>query len=853
MRRPVLALTALLLATSCGDEERVNPRSWTLASDAARVELRLDSFGMKIEDASGKTLLDTLDEDPGVAGDDAHAYGALGGTSHGTTIKKSVIEGFDHVQGVDAPWHHATSVAAASLDASTASLDLFDPADPSTIIHLEVAVVGPEVRVDARVVGAPEDQTAFLHEDPTGTLNQLGQSFQLPADEHFFGLGERLVTVDHRGRHYECWVEEGGIAQGESAPPGPTNPAPNGPSMSHVPVPFYLSSRGYGLWIDTTYRAGFSFGAEDPRYSRLYVASPELHFRVLVHADPRDTLAHYTALTGRAQLPARWVFGPRRRTDPGTLVDGVPELQAFRARKVPTTMVDDTRHFLPIAAEKGDEPTLAKWTKDAHALGYKPIAYFNAYVSVNDPRAADDAKYGRDHGYFVKLDDGSEFDTFMISSGPQTVATIDMTNPDAVDWYHTILKRALDLGYDGWMLDFGEYLPQRAVMHDGRTGWEAHNAFPLVYQSATVDWLREVRGDDFMFFARAGWAGTQARVPVVWSGDPAASYDDAKGLPAQVRAGLNAGISGLPYWGSDISGYSCNVDPPPDKELYLRWAEFGAFSTDMHDENACAAKPAGAPDKWTLWSDAETTKVYGDYARLHTRLNPYLYAAAKEAADTGFPVMRHPVLVHPDRAEAFAVEHEYYFGPALYVAPVVRRGAVKRELWLPPGTWFDWWTLQSLEGGKRVTRDAPLATLPLFLRSGGVVAMLDPSIETLAPETSPDVVGPADVAGVLDVRAALDVATGRGHAELVGGTALDLTLAAGAVALPAGFAPAANEAELATCTSCGLVDPLLGGTTRVRVSGASSSDESLAAGALTLHHHGVDAVRVRWDVAVLAK
>ena len=97
-----------------------------------------------------------------------------------------------------------------------------------------------------------------------------------------------------------------------------------------------------------------------------------------------------------------------------------------------------------------------------------------------------------------------------------------------------------------------------------------------------------MRGDDFMFFARAGYAGTQAVAPVIWSGDPAASFDDEKGLPAQVRAGINAGLSGMPFWGSDISGYACLNDPPPDKEVYLRWAEFGALSSDMHDENACA-------------------------------------------------------------------------------------------------------------------------------------------------------------------------------------------------------------------------------------------------------------------------
>jgi alpha-glucosidase (family GH31 glycosyl hydrolase) len=859
MRAPSLALPLLLLAGGCSASETSNPLSRratyagpptaTIRSPEATVTLRLDRFGMRIESPSGKVLLETLDGDAHVPGDDAHAYGALGATYHDTSFLPSLVEGWDHVQGTDSPWLHATSVASASLTEGSASLDLFDPADEGTTIHVDVTVTGPEVRVDTSITAL----SAKAKGDPAagiGALNQMGQSFHLPEGEHFFGLGERLVTVDHRGRHYECWVEEGGIGQGEGMPPGPGNPGPNGPGMSHMPVPFYLSTRGYGLWMDTTFRTGFSLGADDPTLLRLYAEEPRMRYRVLVHDDPRDTLAHFTQLTGRARLPAPWVFGPRRRVDRGNMINGVPEFQALRAGKVPTTMVDDTTHFLPIGTQVGQEKEIAAYNQAVHDAGYKSIAYYNPYVSVDKPATADLVAYGRSHGYFVKLDDGTEFDTAVISSGPQFVATIDLTNPEAVSWYRTILKEALDLGYDGWMLDFGEYIPQRAVMFDGRTGWEAHNAFPVLYEEAVFDYLREVRGDDFMFFARAGYTGSGAVAPVIWSGDPAASFDDDKGLPAQVRAGINAGLSGVPFWGSDISGYSCLRDPPPDKEVYLRWAEFGALSSDMHDENACAAKPAGAPPKWTLWSDAETTQVYGDYARLHTRLFPYLYAAAREATESGMPVIRHPILMHPAEPAAAAVDLEYYFGPSLYVAPVVRRGALSRTLWLPPGAWFDWWTLEPIAGGAMVTRDAPLDKLPLFLRSGGIVAMLDPSVETLAPEQSAEVVGLADVAGVLDVRAAIDPVAVSGRAELATGTVLDLALGPGAVALPAGVPAAPDEASLATCASCGKIDPLAGGATRVRVSTKGSNDAALSAGALSLHHHGVGPLHVRWDVVV---
>src|SRR5262249_11673950 len=142
--------------------------------------------------------------------------------------------GWDRETSTDAPWRHGTKVAAATFTAASASIDLFDPADPATTFHLEIVVNGAEVRVEATIAAESSadqgDAAAGI-----GPLNEMGQSFVLPPDEHFFGLGEKLTTVDHRRQHYECWVEEGGIGQGEGVPPGPINPAPNGRNMSHFP------------------------------------------------------------------------------------------------------------------------------------------------------------------------------------------------------------------------------------------------------------------------------------------------------------------------------------------------------------------------------------------------------------------------------------------------------------------------------------------------------------------------------------------------------------------------------------------------------------------------------------------
>ena len=229
---------------------------------------------------------------------------------------------------------------------------------------------------------------------------------------------------------------------------------------------------------------------------------------------------------------------------------------------------------------------------------------------------------------------------------------------------------------------------------------------------------------------------------------------------------------------------------------------------------------------------------------------PYTYAAAKQAVDTGLPIMRHAILSYPSEAGALAAELEYFFGPSLYVAPVVRRGQTSRAFWLPPGQWADWWTLAGQNGGGTVTRDAPLDVLPLYQKSGSIVAMLDPSIDTLAPATTPGIVSLDDVQGILDLRTVLDRTAASAQASLTDGTTLTAKLGAAAPALPAGAAMAA-EADLPTCALCARIDALPAGALRLRVTAAPATSLTLSAGGVTLSHMAPSPLRARWDVVVL--
>jgi alpha-D-xyloside xylohydrolase len=284
---------------------------------------------------------------------------------------------------------------------------------------------------------------------------------------------------------------------------------------------------------------------------------------------------------------------------------------------------------------------------------------------------------------------------------------------------------------------------------------------------------------------------------------------------------------------------------PHDKEMYLRWAEVGAVSPMMMNDTACFGLQGHAP-KWTLWSDDETISVYARLARLHTRLLPYWLTLAREASLSGVPPMRPLLLSFPDRDEAMATDDAFFLGPALFAAPVVRRGVRTRQVWLPPGRYVDIDTLDSYSGDQIVSIPAPLDKLPLLLVEGQLLPLLDESIETLAPATD-GTVDPGRVADRLDVRVALG-ASGTASLALTDGTVLTVTRSPGAP--PATSLLAVEEAQLADCALC-FRSSTQAGLGRVRANGALASDSSIDVLGLHLSASGGPARRVRWDVVLL--
>jgi alpha-glucosidase (family GH31 glycosyl hydrolase) len=814
---------ALALATAspgCHDDDS-GPPPIVLSGPEASVAITLDPFALTIRDGSGHDVLQTL------PGGGADAYGSPAGTRDDGPDGTKGLLGWDGYHPEEQPWSHGGGASVVAQTSTSATIELRAGAGQ---IELTIQIEGPRVRLRTAAVADGWNKTTL--------------SFALRDSEHFFGLGERYASVDHRGLSLYAWAEEGGSGRGEKVPPDEQNPFPNGPSMTYFPVPFLLSSEGYAVHLTTTSRTEMHLGSERKDAWRFAVNANAVEAVVYVHDDPLASLDDFTRDTGRPLVPASWVFGPRRRVGKDDRVEGVEEWRKLREAHVPTTGLDDNVHLLPARSELGHETELRAWTDLAHAWGYKVMAYNNPYVSISKPEAASDLAYGTAHGLFAKTPEGTVAETELISGEPQRLATIDLTNAEAVRWFQDLLRRTLALGYDGWMHDFGEYVRRPWKFADGRVGADVHNEYPVLSAKAAFDLLSKERPNDFLFFVRAGYTGTQQYVPAVWGGDPEATFDETQGMPAMLRGGLNLGMSGVPIWGSDTSGFKCVTDFPHDKEMYLRWAEMSAVSPIMQEENACA-NPLQPQTKWKLWNDAETISVYADMARLHTRLEPYFVVLARDAARTGVPIMRHPFLLHPHEPEAWKVASAYYLGPSLWAAPVVERGATTKETWLPPGRWVDLVDHAVYDGARRVVLPAPLARLPLLVRDGGIVPMLDPSVETLAAATEPSVVTSELRKDRLDVVVAL--APGRDASiVLADGTTLRAQRGTSPGA-PSALREVAPEL-LATCDGGCVNRASEAAVDRLRLTTPLAATFDVTHDDMTLHASGPLARRVRWDV-----
>lgn len=562
-------------------------------------------------------------------------------------------------------------------------------------------------------------------------------------EERLLGFGERFNAVDQRGNKLYVWTEEGAVGLGEKLGKlldGVSwNPFLNGPTTAYKPMPFFISSGGYGLLLETSARVEYDVAATDSDVLDITVWDRAFSWVLFYGPTPAEVVERFTEWTGRATVPAPWVFAPWNDAVYGS--ESVrTAARKLREEKIPTTALwsEDWQggFWIPPINRKSAAymifplrykvdrilyPDAERVADDLHEQGFRWLSYFMPYILRNSREYREAKK----KGYLLKNRRGGV--CFVLISW-YLYGQIDLTNPEAREWYMSLLEENVKTGFDGWMADFGEYVPPGAVASNGETGLIHHNKFPLLWQEVNRELFDRLRPDgDYVFFCRSAGVGSQKYAPVFWSGDSNTDFEKYDGLPSNLPAVISAGLCGLPLWAADIGGYMCLTTTGRDKEVFFRWTEFAALLPVMRTHHG--THPGRC---WAYDSDRETLEHFRLYCRLHTALFPYIYGLAHEAARSGLPAVRHLVLEFPGDAESWGVENQFMLGDRLLVAPVIKRGATARSVYFPPGTWIDYWTGEEYGGPARRYVDAPLGRLPLYVMSGRAVATLDAPVDTLA-------------------------------------------------------------------------------------------------------------------------
>ncbi|MFN8175802.1 MAG: glycoside hydrolase family 31 protein [Solirubrobacteraceae bacterium] len=633
-------------------------------------------------------------------------------------------------------WSRATHVIASRRTrvAYEAVLATDDPGGRR--IALRIAPAGSGIlRVSAAVTGAG-----------AGEVEHVAAGFGAPPGERMLGFGERSNAVDQRGGAVENYVAEGPYLPPERPAMGAIIPVwgwlPRD-DATYFPIPWLLSTRGYGVLVDNDETSRFRLGSDSPDTWSAEVDAPRIDMRVFAGPRPADALRRFSAAVGR-QPPAAapWYFGPWFQQHGGDQ----QSIERLRAADAPASVGQTYTHYLPCGGQVGHEDAERARSALYHANGLAVTTYFNPMVCTSYTAAFEPAAAA---GALTRHPDGTPYVYRYFTSSFFDVGQYDFLRPAGVRMFGEQLAKAVDDGYDGWMEDFGEYTPTDAAPSGGLSGTAQHNAYATAYhRAAHLFALRAPR--PLARFNRSGWTGAARHSQIVWGGDPSTTWG-FDGLASAVRNGLTMGLSGVSLWGSDIGGFFTLTAPKLTPELLNRWIEVGFASGVMRTE-ADGIGGAGRPQIF----DPDVLGTWRRYAKLRTQLYPYLAAAERDYDRTGLPLMRHLALAYPGDPRAAATDDEYLFGPDLLAAPVLEPGAAARGLYAPAGEWVDLWrstrwleqpgTLELarpalLRGPGEATVPAPQDELPLLVRAGAVLALLPADVDTLAPYRADGVVG----------------------------------------------------------------------------------------------------------------
>jgi sulfoquinovosidase len=566
----------------------------------------------------------------------------------------------------------------------------------------------------------------------------VSQSFAAVAGERFLGFGERSHAVSLDRGVIENYVGEGPFQPHEYpfldgiVPPWALR---NRPDATYFPLPWVLSTRGYGVSVDQDELSYIRLRADSDDTWSIEAEAGRLCYTVYAGPAPLDALGRYTAATGRQPAPARWFFGPWYSSGHANHVPLAEEQrQAGALAGAPASAVETHCRYLPLGEDRGHEDAERARAAFFHSGGMAGVSYINPLVGRDYAEAFDTAEAA---GALQRDRSGQPY-LFQAYAGgrvpPQTEETqYDFGSAQAAACWAEVAERIVAAGYDGWMEDFGEYTPLDAVTSAGPAGTAAHNRYPTAYHAAAAAAAGDLErryGRRLARFARSGWTGTAAVTPIVWSGDHTTSWG-FDGLASAVTCALSMGASGVAMWASDTGGFASTLDRLTP-ELLRRWIQFSAFCPVMRTKSSGIEIPPY--DRPQIW-DPDILPSWRRWAGWHTRLNDYLMAAHEQYRATGRPIMCALELAYPDIGP---VPDEYLLGEHLLVAPVLEPGCTRRRVVLPEGSWSDLFRPgRSFTGPGVIEVDVGPDDIPVFARRGTVLALLPEDSRSLSPYAPP--------------------------------------------------------------------------------------------------------------------
>lgn len=557
----------------------------------------------------------------------------------------------------------------------------------------------------------------FEFDTETKQIIRTYDTYYMHVDEAFYGFGEKFTGFNKRGQKVEIWQKDALSTNSD---------------RSYKGMPYFMSSYGYSVLLNTFTRTKFDMGAASGVSYTMASQDAYLDYYVFCNRDYKGLIQDYTALSGRSDMIPKWAFGfwmskmsYMSREEVETVVKRAKEFgMSMDVIHIDGWQKAGTDGELEFDEERFPNPEemIEKLNQNGIQLSLWMYPYVLKYIG-DDRRLNPEFEKLSQLGYLVKNAWGEDC-AFSMAEGEgdakgMITGAVDFTNPAAAEYMKNKIRKLMELGVGVMKTDFSEEIPETAVFFDGTTGKESHNKYPLLYAKTIYEASKEVKaeyGQKALLWGRSGYAGSQ-NYPANWAGD---SSTHKNNLAAILRGGLSIGISGVSFWGFDIGGfYNCDYEGnrcKPEDEEYVRSAQMGLLSPLSRSHGQATPR-----EPWEYSQEAQAAFLKINQFRY--RLFPYLYSLAYETHLTGVPMMRAMLLEFQGDLNTRNIETQYMLGNALLVAPVFDQEV--QHVYLPEGSWINWNTEQRTEGGRWIAENCNLDELPLYFRENTILPILN--------------------------------------------------------------------------------------------------------------------------------